>query len=48
MQDNEILKHDNAELQHLLADAREDVNALQLEVDEQRALAPPPRSGGLL
>ncbi|PPQ95877.1 hypothetical protein CVT26_015569 [Gymnopilus dilepis] len=45
VQDNEILKHDNAELQHLLADAREDVNALQLEVDEQRALAPPPRSG---
>ncbi|KDR84289.1 hypothetical protein GALMADRAFT_237043 [Galerina marginata CBS 339.88] len=45
VQDNEILKHDNAELQHLLAEAREDVHALQEEVDEQRAAAPPPRSG---
>ncbi|KAF8883152.1 hypothetical protein CPB84DRAFT_1851011 [Gymnopilus junonius] len=45
VQDNDILKRDNAELQHLLADTREDVNALQLELEEQRALAPPPRSG---
>ncbi|KAF8872758.1 hypothetical protein BD779DRAFT_1571794 [Infundibulicybe gibba] len=35
--DNEALKHDNAELQHLLAESRDDLHALQEEVDEQRA-----------
>lgn len=35
--DNENLKHDNAELQNLLADAREDVRALHEEVEEHRA-----------
>ncbi|KIL60960.1 hypothetical protein M378DRAFT_1059980 [Amanita muscaria Koide BX008] len=34
--DNEMLKRDNAELQTLLADCREDVHALQEEVEEQR------------
>ncbi|KAK7062348.1 hypothetical protein R3P38DRAFT_3384266 [Favolaschia claudopus] len=42
--DNETLKRDNAELQTLLADAREDCRALQEEVEEQRVI-PPPRSG---
>ncbi|KAF4620068.1 hypothetical protein D9613_004831 [Agrocybe pediades] len=45
VQDNEVLKHDNAELQHLLAESREDLHALQEEVEEQRALNPPSRSG---
>ncbi|KAF7971720.1 hypothetical protein HWV62_20087 [Athelia sp. TMB] len=35
--DNENLKHDNAELQNLLSDAREDLRALQEEVGEHRA-----------
>lgn len=35
--DNETLKRDNAELQNLLAEAREDVHALQEEVEENRA-----------
>jgi cysteinyl-tRNA synthetase len=35
--DNENLKHDNAELQNLLTEAREDVHALQEEVEENRA-----------
>lgn len=44
--DNETLKRDNAELQALLADAREDCRALQEEVEDQRVNPPPPRSGG--
>ncbi|KAJ7620065.1 hypothetical protein FB45DRAFT_1006753 [Roridomyces roridus] len=43
--DNETLKRDNAELQTLLADAREDCRALQEEVEDQRVNPPPPRSG---
>ncbi|PFH47125.1 hypothetical protein AMATHDRAFT_7055 [Amanita thiersii Skay4041] len=35
--DNEGLKRDNAELQKLLADCREDFHVLQEEVEEQRA-----------
>lgn len=35
--DNEALKRDNAELQNLLGEAREDLRALQEEVNEQRA-----------
>jgi len=35
--DNENLKRDNAELQNLLTEAREDVHALQEEIDENRA-----------
>ncbi|KAF9067686.1 hypothetical protein BDP27DRAFT_1328526 [Rhodocollybia butyracea] len=44
--DNEGLKRDNAELQHLLAESRDDLHALQQEVEEQRANMPinPPRS----
>jgi hypothetical protein len=38
--DNENLKHDTAELQNLLADAREDVRTLQEEVEEHRAAVP--------
>ena len=34
--DNEVLKRDNAELQHLLADCREDLHVLQEEVEEQK------------
>lgn len=37
MADNEALKHDNAELQNILAEAREDLRALQEEIDEKRA-----------
>lgn len=43
--DNETLKRDNAELQHLLAESREDLHTLQEEVEEQR-VHPPSRSGG--
>ena len=39
--ENEALKHDNAELQNLLADSREDIRALREEVEEQRAAAVP-------
>jgi hypothetical protein len=39
--ENEALKHDNAELQNLLADSREDIRALREEVEERRAAAPP-------
>lgn len=46
VEDNESLKRDNAELQHMLTETREDVNALQQEVDEQRANPPPQRSPG--
>ncbi|KAI0340880.1 hypothetical protein BDW22DRAFT_1430533 [Trametopsis cervina] len=35
--DNEALKHDNAELQNLLSEAREDLRVLQEEIDERRA-----------
>lgn len=35
--DNEILKGDNAELQHLLAESREDLHGLQERLEEQRA-----------
>lgn len=35
--DNEILKGDNAELQHLLAESREDLHELQERLEEQRA-----------
>jgi hypothetical protein len=44
--DSEILKRDNAELQRLLAESREDLHALQEEVDEQRANPPPSRPPG--
>lgn len=37
MADNEALKRDNAELQNLLGEAREDLRVLQEEVEEQRA-----------
>ncbi|KAJ7248397.1 hypothetical protein C8J57DRAFT_1080252 [Mycena rebaudengoi] len=43
--DNETLKRDNAELQQLLADAREDCRALQEEVEDQR-VNPGPVSRG--
>ncbi|KAJ7055101.1 hypothetical protein C8F01DRAFT_1063304 [Mycena amicta] len=43
--DNDTLKRDNAELQSLLADAREDYRALQEEMEDQRVNPPPPRSG---
>ena len=35
--DNEALKHENAELQNLLGEAREDLRSLQEEVVEHRA-----------
>lgn len=38
--DNEALKHDNAELQHLLVECREDSHLLQQEVEEHRANSP--------
>lgn len=38
--DNEALKRNHAELQNLLAEAREEINALQEEVEEQRANPP--------
>jgi hypothetical protein len=45
--DSETLKWDNAELQRLLTESREDLHALQEEVDEQRANTPPsPRPAG--
>lgn len=43
--DNETLKRDNAELQHLLTESREEIHALQEEVEEQRAVLPS-RGGG--
>ncbi|KAK0207041.1 hypothetical protein DFS33DRAFT_639709 [Desarmillaria ectypa] len=42
--DNESLKRDNAELQHFLSESREEIHALQEEVEEYRA-NPIPRSG---
>lgn len=46
--DNEVLKRDNAELQHLLAESREEIHSLQEELEEQRVNAPSrmARSGG--
>jgi hypothetical protein len=38
--DNENLKHDNSELQNLLTETREDLRALQEEVEEHRAVVP--------
>lgn len=38
--DNEILKRDNGELQRLLAESREDLHALQEELEEQKATYP--------
>lgn len=38
--DNEGLKRDNAELQSLLAESRDDLHALQQEVEERRADMP--------
>ncbi|TCD61395.1 hypothetical protein EIP91_008516 [Steccherinum ochraceum] len=35
--DNEVLKRDNAELQNILTETREDLRTLQEEVDERRA-----------
>lgn len=35
--DNDSLKRDNAELQSLLAEAREDIQHMQEELEEQRA-----------
>lgn len=43
--DNETLKRDNAELQHLLAESREDLHSLQEELEEQRVNTPS-RAGG--
>ncbi|KAJ3788914.1 hypothetical protein GGU10DRAFT_344963 [Lentinula aff. detonsa] len=40
VKDNEGLKRDNAELQTLLAESRDDLHALQQEVEEQRANMP--------
>jgi hypothetical protein len=40
--DNETLKRDNAELQHLLTESREEIHVLQGEVEEQRANPPRP------
>ncbi|KZT29451.1 hypothetical protein NEOLEDRAFT_1056746 [Neolentinus lepideus HHB14362 ss-1] len=38
---NEALKHDNAELQNILAELREEYRSLQEEVEEQRAMETP-------
>jgi hypothetical protein len=38
--DNDTLKHDNAELQNLLAASREEIHLLQQEVEEHRANSP--------
>lgn len=43
--DNETLKRDNAELQNMLTESREEIHTLQEEVEEHRA-QPPSRSGG--
>jgi regulator of replication initiation timing len=43
--DNNTLKHDNAELQNLLVESREETYLLQQEVEEHRA-NPPSRAGG--
>ncbi|KIJ69912.1 hypothetical protein HYDPIDRAFT_79094 [Hydnomerulius pinastri MD-312] len=41
--DNEVLKADNEELHKLLTESREDMQALQMEVEEHSILAPPIR-----
>ena len=48
--DNEVLKRDNAELQHLVAESREEIHRLQEELEEQRVNPPSrmSRSGGAL
>ena len=43
--DNEALKHDNAELQNLLASEREELHSLQEELEERRASDAPVRRG---
>jgi regulator of replication initiation timing len=43
--DNDTLKHDNAELQNLLTESREEIHLLQQEVEERRANSPS-RAGG--
>ncbi|KAI1795112.1 hypothetical protein LXA43DRAFT_1178999 [Ganoderma leucocontextum] len=43
--DNEALKHDNAELQNLLAAEREELHSLQEELEERRASDAPIRRG---
>ena len=40
VEDNEGLKRDNAELQRLLAESREDYDILQEELEEERARSP--------
>ncbi|KAJ3570040.1 hypothetical protein NP233_g4661 [Leucocoprinus birnbaumii] len=45
VQDNETLKHDNAELQQLLSNTREDFATLQEEYEEYKANPPISRSG---
>ena len=40
--ENEALKHDNAELQNLLNDSREEIRTLREEVEEQRAASASP------
>lgn len=47
VQDNETLKHDNNELQQLLAESREDFTSLQEEYEEFKANPLIPRSGGM-
>ena len=46
--DNEVLKRDNAELQLLVAESREEIHHLQEELEEQRVNPPSrmSRSGG--
>lgn len=48
--DNEVLKRDNGELQHLLTEAREEIHRLHEEFEEQQANPSTPsrtsRSGG--
>jgi len=46
--DNEVLKRDNAELQHLVSESRDEIHNLQQELEEQRVNPPSrmSRSGG--
>ena len=43
--DNEVLKRDNAELQNLLAQEREELRTMQEELEERRASDAPFRPG---
>ena len=43
--DNETMKRDNAELQTLLTESREELHVLQQEIEEYR-VNPPSRSSG--